>query len=107
MGTEVTQLTDDNFDEAIKTNQPALIDFWAEWCGPCKRIAPLVDEIAKEYAGRVNVFKVDVDNAQNTAAKYQVMSIPTLLFVKGGQVTDRIIGVVPKSAIDEKLKQIL
>ena len=107
MGKNIIQLTEQNFNQATEAKEPVLVDFWAEWCGPCKRMAPVVDEIAKEYSGKVKVFKVNVDGAQDTAAKYQVMSIPTLLFMKGGQVIDRVVGAVPKSAIDEKLKQML
>jgi thioredoxin 1 len=97
-------ITDDNFEsEVIKSNIPVLIDFWATWCGPCKAIAPIVEDLAKEYDGKVKVGKVDVDDNQQTAIKYGIRSIPTLLIIKNGQVNSTIVGAVPKAQIVQRL----
>jgi thioredoxin 1 len=97
-------LTDDNFDaEVIKSSTPVLVDFWAEWCGPCKMIAPAISELAGEYSGKAKIGKLDVDNNQIIAGKLNIRSIPTLLIFKGGKVIDQIIGAVPKQRIKEKL----
>ena len=101
-------ITDANFEsEIIKSNIPVLIDFWAAWCGPCKVIAPIVEDLAKEYDGKVKVGKVDVDNNQQTAIKYGIRSIPTLLIMKNGKVNDTIVGAIPKAQIVQKLKAVL
>ena len=97
----VQTFTDNNFEtDVLKAAPPVLVDFWAEWCGPCKRIAPTVDALAAEYAGKVTVGKLDVDANPNVSFKYQVMGIPTLLLFKGGQVVGQIVGAVPKAKID-------
>lgn len=97
-------ITDDNFEaEVINSELPVLIDFWAAWCGPCKMIAPIVEELAVEYNGKVKIGKLDVDDNQQTAIKYGVRSIPTVLLLKGGEVKDTIIGAVPKTVFVEKL----
>lgn len=96
--------TDDNFEnEVLKSDKPVLIDFWAVWCGPCRLIAPIVEELAGEYEGRVKIGKLDVDENQDSAIKYGVRSIPTILFFKDGKVVDTIIGAVPKNHIVQKL----
>ena len=101
-------LTDDNFEnEVIKSDKPVLIDFWAVWCGPCKIIAPVVEELASEYEGKIKVGKLDVDENQESSIKYGVRSIPTLLIFKDGKVKDTIIGAVPKSQIVQKLNSAL
>ncbi len=101
-------ITDDNFDtEVIKSNQPVLIDFWATWCGPCRMIAPIVEELANEYDGKVKIGKLDVDENQETSIRYGVRSIPTLLIFKDGKIKDTIIGAVPKSQLVQKLNSAL
>jgi thioredoxin 1 len=98
------EVTDVNFkDEVLNSDKPVLVDFWAEWCGPCKMIAPTVAELAKEYDGRFKIAKLDVDANYQTAGAYGVRSIPTLLIYKGGRVVDQIVGAVPKQRLKEKL----
>ena len=97
-------LNDDNFEkEVIKSDVPVLIDFWAEWCMPCKMIAPIVEELANEYQGKLKVGKLDVDSNPQVSMKYGIRSIPTLLIFKNGQPVDQIIGAVPKKVILDKL----
>lgn len=98
------EFTDANFaDEVEKSDVPVLIDFWAVWCGPCRMIAPIVEELAGEYQGKAKIGKVDVDNNPMIAGKFGIRSIPTLLIFKGGQVVDQIVGAVPKGTIVDKL----
>jgi thioredoxin 1 len=102
------EVNDANFEtEVVKSTEPVLVDFSAEWCGPCKRLAPVVEEIAAQYSGRLKVAHLDIDRAQATAARYGVMSVPTILFLKGGQVRDQIMGYVPKGKLIEKIERIL
>jgi thioredoxin 1 len=94
----VNHVTDANFDqEVLKSDQAVLIDFWAPWCAPCRAIAPLIDELAGEYAGRLKVVKINVDDNPETPARYGVRGIPNLLIIKSGQVKEQIVGAVPKS----------
>ncbi len=101
-------ITDANFDsEVIKSDIPVIIDFWATWCGPCKAIAPIVEELAGEYNGKVKVGKLDVDDNQQSAIKYGVRSIPTLLIFKDGKLNNTIVGAVPKAQIVQKLNAVV
>ena len=104
----ITTITDDNFqDEVLNSDLPVLIDFWAIWCGPCKMIAPIVEDLATEYDGKAKIGKLDVDSNQQTSIKYGVRSIPTLLIFKGGELVDTIIGAVPKAKVVEKLELVV
>ncbi len=98
-------IDESNFEnEVIKSDQPVLVDFWAEWCGPCKMIAPILDEIAKEKAGAVKVAKVNVDDNQSLSMRYNIRAIPTLLLFKNGQVRDQVTGMTSKKSISDKLE---
>lgn len=105
---KTVEITDENFEtEVINSDKPVLIDFWAVWCGPCKTIAPIVEELSVEYADRVKVGKLNVDDNQQTSIKFGVRSIPTLLIFKNGKLADTIIGAVPKGNIVNKLNAVL
>ncbi len=99
------ELTDANFQtEVLESDKLSVIDFWAEWCGPCRAIGPVIEELSKEYAGKVNIGKVNVDTNPNLSVNYGITSIPAILFVKGGQIVDKQIGAVPKSVLDKKIQ---
>ncbi len=97
------EITDANFEEIIASDKPVLVDFWAEWCGPCKMIGPVVEELAGDYEGKAVIGKVDVDSNPAVSAKFGIRSIPTLLVFKGGEIVDKQIGAVPKSVLVQKL----
>ena len=107
VGNDPITLDDAHFNETIQEHPLMLIDCWAAWCGPCRMIAPVVDEVARDYAGRVTVGKLNVDENPETSTRFCIMSIPTLLIIKDGKEVDRIIGAVPKQAIDERIKKYL
>ena len=100
-------ITDASFeDEVLNSDKPVIVDFWATWCGPCKMIAPILEEIAEEYADKLKVAKLDVDSNNATAGKYNIMSIPSLLFFKNGEVVDQVIGAIPKAQLTSKLDKV-
>lgn len=99
------EFTDANFEEmALKSDKPVVLDFWAEWCGPCRMVGPLIEEMANEYEGKAVIGKVNVDNCPDISAKYGIRNIPTVLFLKNGEVVDKQVGAVQKSVLVEKLE---
>ncbi len=108
MAGKAVEVTDSNFEATIlNSDKPALVDFWAVWCGPCRIVGPIVEEIADEYDGRAVVGKLDVDSNRETAVKFGIQAIPTLLLVKDGQIADRIVGALDKNSIKSKLDALL
>jgi len=105
MSAKPVHITDSNFNEMINKHSLALIDCWASWCGPCVVIAPMIEELAKEYAGKVLMGKLNVDENPSTAGRFQILGIPTLLVMKNGKEVDRIVGLVPKNHIETRLKK--
>jgi thioredoxin 1 len=102
------EATDGNFEELVlKADKPVIVDFWAEWCGPCRMVGPIVEEVGVDYEGKAIVAKVDVDSNPGITAKYGIRNIPTILFFKNGEVADKQVGAVPKSAIVSKLDALL
>jgi thioredoxin 1 len=104
----IVEVTDSNFDQLVlKSDQPVMVDFWAAWCGPCKALAPIVDEVATAYNGKVKVGKMDVDSSPATPQRYGVRGIPTLLIFKNGQVQDQIVGYVAREVIEKALNKLV
>ena len=101
------EITDSNFNDVISKNKTVLVDFWAEWCGPCKMVSPIVEELSNDYDGKIKVTKLDVDSNPQTAANYGIRGIPTLLMFKNGSAVDQIVGAVPKQDIAERLDKII
>ena len=95
--------TNTNFSELIQDSKLVIVDFWATWCGPCRMLSPILDEVEEEMAGKIEVVKVNVDDADEVAAQYRIMSIPTLLFFKNGQVVDKTVGAMPKNVLTDKI----
>lgn len=105
---ELLHVTDETFDtEIMNAAVPAVVDFWAEWCGPCRMVGPVVEELAAQYKGKIKVAKMDVDKNRNTPARFGIRNIPTLIFFKGGKVAQTVIGAQPKNAIENELKKLL
>ncbi|ADQ16851.1 thioredoxin [Leadbetterella byssophila] len=107
MANNALEITDNNFQEIISSDKPVLVDFWAEWCGPCKMIGPVVEEIAGEYQDKAVVGKMDVDANSAIPAQFGIRSIPTLMIFKGGELVDKIVGAVPKHVLVQKLEAAL
>ena len=104
MSDDIIYISGDNWDsEVVNSDQPVLVDFWAEWCGPCKAIAPILDELAKDHAGKLKIAKVNVDENQDLAGQHGIRSIPTLLIYQGGEIKEQMIGALNKTALEEKL----
>ena len=107
-GQFVTEVSDASFEkDVLQSEQPVLVDFWAAWCGPCRALAPVVDQVATQYNGKLRVMKMDVDSNTATPARYGIRGIPALLLFKGGQVADNIVGFVPKDTIDKSIEKVL
>ncbi len=105
---DLVQVTDDSFDdEIINSDIPAMVDFWAEWCGPCKMVGPIVEELAQEYNGKIKIAKMDVDKNRETPVRFGIRNIPTLILFKGGNVVKTIVGAQTKKNLDEELKKLL
>ena len=106
MGAHVAEISDADFaDKVLKATTPVVVDFWAPWCGPCKSIAPVLEEIAAELSGKVTIFKVNVDDNPKSPSQYNVRAIPNLIIFKGGAEVDRVVGAVPKEELVEKIKK--
>ena len=101
------QITDANIEEVLKTDKLVVIDFWAEWCGPCKMVGPIIEQISEEYKDSVTVGKLDVDNNDDTTSKYGIRNIPTVLFIKNGEVVDKVVGAGSKNMFTDKIDKLL
>jgi thioredoxin 1 len=101
------EVTDNNFEQLMNSDTPVVIDFWAEWCGPCRMVGPTIDELAEEYAGRVTIGKIDVDSNNDVVTKFGIRNIPTVLFFKDGKMVDKLVGVAQKSSFVTKIEALL
>lgn len=100
------KFTDDNFNELVKQSKGlVVVDFWAQWCGPCRTVGPIIEDLSKEYEGKAHIGKLDVDSNPNVSSEFGITSIPAILFFKNGQVVDRVVGAQPKSALSNKIEQ--
>ena len=105
---DIFEVTDDSFDEEIMNGEiPAVVDFWAEWCGPCKMIGPVIEELASAYKGKIKIAKMDVDKNRKTPARFGIRNIPTLILFKGGEVVNTIVGAQSKKSLDEEMKKLI
>ncbi|NNF08430.1 MAG: thioredoxin [Candidatus Eisenbacteria bacterium] len=108
MSNHTLELTDSNFTETINNSEvPVMVDFWAPWCGPCRSLAPIVEELASDYTGKIAVAKVNTDDSPNIASQFNISSIPTLLFFKNGQVVKQVIGAHPKAKLEQQVQEVL
>lgn len=101
------QVTDANFEELVNSGKPMVLDFWAEWCGPCRMVAPIIDELATMYEGRVTIGKMDVDSNNDVVGQFGIRNIPTVLFFKDGKVVDKVVGAAPKESFMQKIEAML
>ena len=101
------KITQENYDEVLSSNKPILLDFWAEWCGPCKLIGPIIDEVSEDFSDKAIVGKINVDDSAELSSKYGIRNIPTLLFIKNGEVVDKHVGAASKKEISDKLNSIM
>lgn len=102
------KFTDANFqEEALQSDVPVVVDFYADWCGPCKMMSPIIDELSTAYEGKVKIGKVNTDENRTVASKYNIMSIPTILFIKNGEVVDTVVGALPKAVLEEKINKLI
>lgn len=100
-------ITDKNFDELVQSGQPIVVDFWATWCGPCKQIGPIIEELASEYEGKVTIGKCDIEENDDLVAKFGIRNVPTVLFIKDGKVIDKQVGAATKNAFQDKIESLL
>jgi thioredoxin 1 len=108
MGTNTLKITDGNFDsEVAKSKLPVLVDFWAEWCGPCRLVGPILEDLASHYAGKLKIGKINVDENQNTPTQFGVMNIPTLIFFRNGKEVERVVGALSKTDLQKKVDRVL
>lgn len=100
-------INSENYEELVATGKPMVLDFWATWCGPCKRIAPVIEALAQDYEGQVNIGKCDVEEDEDLAVRFGIRNVPTILFIKNGEVVDKVVGAAARPAFEEKIKAML